>query len=179
MARRARRIQGHVGAVLCRDGVPHPAAAPHLRQGASRQRGRRLLRGQVPSTRQQPRRAAVPAPRRVQGRRDRGAGQGAHGPDRRHDTGVRAGTAGAAGAARRRRRLARRARRAIHAPREPRGRAPVLDQRRVEIHEAQGDGTAARGARGGAVGGAVGGGRRRRGQAVARLLSRARLRCDD
>ena len=149
MARRARRIQGRVGAVLRRDGVPHPTAAPHLRQGASRQRGRRLLRGQVPSTRQQPSRAAVPAPRPVQGRRDRGAGQGAHGSDRRHDPGVRAGTRGAAGAARRRGRLARRARRARDAPGEPRGRAPFLDQRRVEVHEAQGDGAAARGARGG------------------------------
>ena len=138
MAGCARRVQTRVGDVLRRDGVAHAEAPSHIREGVGRQRGRRLLRRQMPSTRIQPRRAAVPtaSPRR---RRHHGAGQTAHGPDRRHHLGVRTRARRAAGAPGRSRRLDRRAGCAKLTAGQPRGRDAVLDERRVEIHAAQGD----------------------------------------
>ena len=71
--------------------------------------------------------------------RHHGAGQTAHGPDRRHHPGVRTRAKRAAGAPGRSRRLDRRAGGAKLTAGQPRGRDAVLDERRVEIHAAQGD----------------------------------------
>ena len=143
LAHRARGVPGGLGGVLSRHGARRRPPPPRLRGSARRPGGPRVLREAFTEARLQPRRAQV-SPRRGRGRRlvrrpraPREAAHGSHGRDRAR---VRARPARAAGVTRGRGRVDGRAPavRRRRPPRQPRGRAQVLDQRSVAIHEAQG-----------------------------------------